>query len=75
MQIQKALDGSTEKVTDKDAVLSSHDSGVGSETCSETGADSQQVDSQQVDSQEVDNEGSYDQEEDGTKSQVEAADA
>ena len=70
MQIQKALDGSTEKVTDKDAVLSSQDSGVGSETCSETGADSQQVDSQQVD-----NEGSYDQEEDGTKSQVKAADA
>ncbi|KAK2175050.1 hypothetical protein NP493_751g00010 [Ridgeia piscesae] len=69
-EIQKALDGSTEKVTDKDAVLSSQDSGVGSETCSETGADSQQVDSQQVD-----NEGSYDQEEDGTKSQVEAADA
>ena len=70
MQIQKALDGSTGKVTDKDTVVSSQDSGLGSETCSETGTDSQEVDNEGSPDH-----GSHDQEEDKVKSQVEVADA
>lgn len=69
-EIQKALDDSTKKAPDKDAVPSSQDSGLGSETCSEAGTDAQEVDSQGSPDHR-----SHDQEEDRMKSQVEVTDA
>ncbi|KAI0236721.1 E3 ubiquitin-protein ligase UHRF1 [Lamellibrachia satsuma] len=67
-EIPRPIEDCADKAKEKDAMPSSHDSGVGSETCSDAGTDVQEVESHGSDVQKSDGRGSDDQEVDRVRS-------